>query len=160
MRGPDRDVGRYERPEHGALAPKPLNGSPVTIHLWVEDVDAFAAQAVRVGAKTTILVTDSGAIATAKSKIRLATVGRSSHMFAMSRRLRQVSSESVELIHRALLRAGIEFIDENGGGSGVRLRKHQRPKRPKWSKRVGRGSSPGAVLGESGVTGPEGHISI
>jgi hypothetical protein len=27
--------------------------------------------------------------------------------------------------------AGIEFIDENGGGPGVRLRKHQRPKQPK-----------------------------
>jgi hypothetical protein len=31
----------------------------------------------------------------------------------------------------ALERAGIEFIDENGGGPGVRLRKRQRPKRPK-----------------------------
>jgi hypothetical protein len=27
--------------------------------------------------------------------------------------------------------AGVEFIDENGGGAGVRLRKHQRPKQPK-----------------------------
>src|SRR5262249_46946651 len=27
--------------------------------------------------------------------------------------------------------AGIEFIDENGGGPGVRLRKRQRPKKPK-----------------------------
>jgi transcriptional regulator with XRE-family HTH domain len=29
-------------------------------------------------------------------------------------------------IRRALETAGIEFIDENGGGPGVRLRKHQR----------------------------------
>jgi len=27
--------------------------------------------------------------------------------------------------------ADFEFIDENGGGPGVRLRKHQRPKQPK-----------------------------
>ena len=32
-------------------------------------------------------------------------------------------------IRRALEVAGVEFIDENGGGSGVRLRKRQRPKK-------------------------------
>ena len=32
-------------------------------------------------------------------------------------------------VRRALETAGVEFIDENGGGPGVRLRKHQRPKR-------------------------------
>jgi PhnB protein len=47
-----------EMPEHGALGPKSLKGSPVTIHLYVDDVDAFAAQAVRAGAKTTMPVTD------------------------------------------------------------------------------------------------------
>ena len=31
-------------------------------------------------------------------------------------------------IRAALERAGIEFIDENGGGAGVRLRKRQRQK--------------------------------
>jgi transcriptional regulator with XRE-family HTH domain len=30
---------------------------------------------------------------------------------------------SLATIERALSRAGIEFIDENGGGPGVRLRK-------------------------------------
>ena len=44
---------------------------------------------------------------------------------------RQVSPESVESIRRALIRAGIEFIDENGGGPGVRLRKRQRTKQTK-----------------------------
>jgi transcriptional regulator with XRE-family HTH domain len=34
-------------------------------------------------------------------------------------------------IKSALKKAGIEFIDENGGGPGVRLRKHQRPKQHK-----------------------------
>jgi hypothetical protein len=32
---------------------------------------------------------------------------------------------------RRLVAAGIEFIDENGGDPGVRLRKRQRPKKPK-----------------------------
>ena len=35
-----------EMPEHGALGPKSLKGSPVAIHLYVEDADAAAAQAV------------------------------------------------------------------------------------------------------------------
>jgi predicted transcriptional regulator len=34
-------------------------------------------------------------------------------------------------IRTALEKAGIEFIDENGGGSGVRLRKRQRAKTSK-----------------------------
>lgn len=32
---------------------------------------------------------------------------------------------------RAFEVAGVEFIDENGGGAGVRLRKRQQPKRAK-----------------------------
>ena len=44
---------------------------------------------------------------------------------------RPVSSESVETIRRALLYAGVEFIDENGGGPGVRLRRRQRVKQLK-----------------------------
>jgi hypothetical protein len=31
-------------------------------------------------------------------------------------------------VRRALEAAGVEFIDENGGGPGVRLRKRQRKK--------------------------------
>ena len=41
---------------------------------------------------------------------------------------RQVSAAAVETIQRALCRAGVEFIDENGGGPGVRLRKGHRKK--------------------------------
>jgi hypothetical protein len=44
---------------------------------------------------------------------------------------RQVSLESTESIRRVLVSAGIEFIDENGGGPGVRLRKRQRAKQSK-----------------------------
>jgi hypothetical protein len=34
-------------------------------------------------------------------------------------------------VRRALESAGVEFIDENGGGPGVRLRKRQRVKQTK-----------------------------
>ena len=48
-----------EMPEWGALGPKSLKGSPVTIHLYVEDVDATVAQAVKAGAKVTMPVDDA-----------------------------------------------------------------------------------------------------
>jgi len=41
--------------------------------------------------------------------------------FERSRRF--VSGEAVKSIRAALERAGVEFISENGGGPGVRLRK-------------------------------------
>ena len=47
-----------EMPEHGALGPKSLKGSPVAIHLYVPDADAAAAQAVKAGARITMPVTD------------------------------------------------------------------------------------------------------
>ena len=40
-----------EHPEIGALSPKTIRGSPVSIHLYVEDVDAAVARAVAAGAK-------------------------------------------------------------------------------------------------------------
>ncbi len=47
-----------EFPEWKAFGPKALKGSPVTIHLAVEDVDAVAAQAVAAGAKITMPIAD------------------------------------------------------------------------------------------------------
>jgi len=47
-----------EYPDWGVLGPKALKGSPVTIHLFVDDVDAFAARAVRAGAKVTMPIAD------------------------------------------------------------------------------------------------------
>lgn len=47
-----------EMPEWGALGPKSLKGSPVTIHLYVEDVDAFVKRAVAAGAKITMPLDD------------------------------------------------------------------------------------------------------
>jgi len=36
---------------------------------------------------------------------------------------------SLKRIEQVLTKAGVEFIEENGGGPGVRLRKHQHGKR-------------------------------
>lgn len=41
---------------------------------------------------------------------------------------RKVSAAAIQSVQHALNRAGIEFIAENGGGSGVRLRKRQQKK--------------------------------
>ena len=44
---------------------------------------------------------------------------------------REVSPEAIQVISQTLIDAGIEFIDENGGGAGVRLGKRQRTKKQK-----------------------------
>ena len=40
-----------EFPEYGGKSPETLGGSPVSIHLYVEDVDAFFKKALAAGAK-------------------------------------------------------------------------------------------------------------
>jgi len=40
-----------EFPEFGSKAPETLGGSPVSIHLYVEDVDAFVKRALAAGAR-------------------------------------------------------------------------------------------------------------
>ena len=47
-----------EAPEWKMLGPKSLGGSPVVIHLYTEDVDAFVARAVKAGAEVTMPVQD------------------------------------------------------------------------------------------------------
>jgi uncharacterized glyoxalase superfamily protein PhnB len=47
-----------ESREWGMLGPKALKGSPVTIHLYVEDVDAFAKRAIKAGAKVAMPIAD------------------------------------------------------------------------------------------------------
>jgi uncharacterized glyoxalase superfamily protein PhnB len=47
-----------EMPEYGALGPKALGGTPVTVHLFVEDVDAVFARAVTLGATPKMPVAD------------------------------------------------------------------------------------------------------
>jgi transcriptional regulator with XRE-family HTH domain len=41
---------------------------------------------------------------------------------------RQVSIDAIRAIEDALRTRGVEFIDENGGGAGVRLRKRHQKK--------------------------------
>ena len=45
-----------ESPQMGMLGPKALKGTPVTIHLYVDDADAFVARAAKAGAKVTMPV--------------------------------------------------------------------------------------------------------
>ncbi len=47
-----------EFPDHHSLGPKSLKGSPVTIHLYVQDVEAVFNQAVAAGATVTMPVAD------------------------------------------------------------------------------------------------------
>jgi PhnB protein len=48
-----------EMPEWGAMGPKALKGSSVTIHLYVEDADAVFTRAVKAGAKVTMPLDDA-----------------------------------------------------------------------------------------------------
>ncbi|HEU0208556.1 MAG TPA: VOC family protein [Candidatus Udaeobacter sp.] len=47
-----------EMPDWGTLGPKSLKGSPVTVHLYVENADKVFEQAVRAGAKATMPIAD------------------------------------------------------------------------------------------------------
>jgi PhnB protein len=49
--GDSRIMLADEHPEMGARAPRSIGGSPVSIHLYVEDVDAVASRAKAAGAK-------------------------------------------------------------------------------------------------------------
>lgn len=56
--GDSRVMLADEHREIGAFSPQSIGGSPVTIHLYVEDVDATAARAVEAGAQLTRPVAD------------------------------------------------------------------------------------------------------
>ena len=43
----------------------------------------------------------------------------------------ELNERTIEALHRALEAAGVEFINENGGGPGVRLKKAKRETRKK-----------------------------
>jgi DNA-binding XRE family transcriptional regulator len=45
--------------------------------------------------------------------------------------LNEPRRSTLQVVRRALEAAGVEFIDENGGGAGVRLRKPHQPPRKK-----------------------------
>ncbi len=67
------------------------------------------------------------------SQLELAQLARLglSTVVDFERSRRQVSAEAVGSMAAALRSAGVDFIDENGGGAGVRLRKQRRSKDPK-----------------------------
>ena len=66
-----------EMPDWGSFGPKSLKGSPVTIHLYVEDVDAFVKRAVGAGAKITMPLENMfWGIVIASSRTHLAIIGR------------------------------------------------------------------------------------
>jgi PhnB protein len=76
--GPARLLVSEETPTLGALAPPTIGGSPVLLHVEVQDVDAVARQAVEAGAVIEMPVQEMfWANATASSSIRTATAGRS-----------------------------------------------------------------------------------
>ncbi len=56
--GDSRIMLADEAPDAGARSPQTIGGSPVTIHLYVEDVDATVARAVEAGARLTRPVKD------------------------------------------------------------------------------------------------------
>src|SRR5215472_9809401 len=56
--GDSRIMLADEHPEIGALSPKTVGGSPISIHLYVEDVDRAVERAVAVGAKLVRPVAD------------------------------------------------------------------------------------------------------
>ncbi len=56
--GDSRIMLADEHPEVGARSPQSVGGSPVTIHLYVDDVDATVAGAVTAGARVTRPVAD------------------------------------------------------------------------------------------------------
>jgi transcriptional regulator with XRE-family HTH domain len=87
-----------------------------------ENVDTITSDQCR-GARGLLGITQP-ALASA-AKLGLSTIVD----FEKSRR--PVSEQAVRAIRKALEHAGIEFIDENGGGPGVRLSKTQRAKRSK-----------------------------
>ena len=87
-----------------------------------ENVDTITPEQSR-GARALLGMTQPQ-LAT-KSGLGLSTV------VDFERSRRPVSKEAVQFICKALEDAGIEFINENGGGPGVRLRKRQRLKKPK-----------------------------
>jgi transcriptional regulator with XRE-family HTH domain len=60
-----------------------------------------------------------------RSAVSLRTIRRAE----LAKRETSMTLPNELAVRRALESGGVEFIDENGGGPGVRLRKRQRPKR-------------------------------
>jgi len=57
--GNSRVMLAEESPKWRTFGPKSLNGTPVSLHLYVEDADSFAQRAVEAGAKVVMPVSDA-----------------------------------------------------------------------------------------------------
>ena len=57
--GDSRFLVNDEFPDWGVLSPESLGGTPVTLHLYVEDVDGFVARAESAGAEVLMPVQDT-----------------------------------------------------------------------------------------------------
>ncbi|HVX34944.1 MAG TPA: VOC family protein [Hyphomicrobium sp.] len=57
--GNSRIMLAEESPKWRTFSPKSLNGTPVTLHLYVQDADSFAQHAVDAGAKLVMPVSDA-----------------------------------------------------------------------------------------------------
>jgi hypothetical protein len=62
-----------------------------------------------------------------EAKLGLATIRRAE----IAEGATSLTIANADAVKRALEAAGVEFIDENGGGPGVRLRERQRPTKRK-----------------------------
>ena len=82
-----------EHPEMGALAPTTIGGTPVGLHLYLEDVDAVATKAIAAGATLKRPVeSQSTATGSARLSIRSAISGTSRRMSRMCRRRRSAGA--------------------------------------------------------------------
>ena len=88
-----------EYPDYGVLSPTSIGGTPVRLHLYVDDVDGFVARAVAAGAKITRPVEDqfygdrSGQIE-----------DPSGHVWFVATRKEQVSADEIRRRFDALMR--------------------------------------------------------
>jgi DNA-binding transcriptional regulator YiaG len=85
-----------------------------TAHLSTENVDHLTSAQCR-GARALLNMTQP-------ELARAASLGLST-IVDFERSRRDVSGEAIIAMRRALESAGVEFIAENGGGPGVRLKK-------------------------------------
>jgi PhnB protein len=88
-----------EYPDYGVLSPTSIGGTPVRLHLYVDDVDGFVARAAAAGAKVTRPVEDqfygdrSGQIE-----------DPSGHVWFVATRKEQVSADEIRRRFDALMR--------------------------------------------------------
>ena len=110
MAGPDGRVGHAEfrvggatfmlsdeHPEFAVLSPRTLKGSPVAMHLYVEDVDALARRAVEAGATLVRPIKDE--FYGDRSAVLTDPFG---HRWFFASRIEEVSAEDLQRRHDAM----------------------------------------------------------